>query len=175
MNSTKVRTAMVGGALVLFALRAMACCDSGDGCGEEVACAVPLIASEDKAVVHEEPTGAGTEATGKGSAIDTAALAALLRAKTALTLLDARSGKYDDGKRISGAKSLNAASTDEEVARTIPAKDALVVTYCAGPKCSASGQLAERLRKDGYKNVIEYPQGIAGWIEAGNAVEQATK
>ena len=49
----------------------------------------------------------------------------------------------------------------------------LVVTYCAGLKCPASHQLAERLEKLGYGNVIEYPEGIPGWIEAGHAVEQA--
>ena len=175
MNSKKVISATVGGAFVFFALQAMAGCGNEDGCGEKNACAVPLIASADKDVMHSEPAGAATEATGKGSVIDTAGLVALLRAKTALTLLDARSGKYDDGKRIPGARSLNAASTDEEISKTLPVKEALVVTYCAGTKCPASGQLAERLRKAGYKNVIEYPQGIAGWIEAGNAVEQATK
>jgi len=39
-----------------------------------------------------------------------------------LILLDARSGKYDDGTSIPGALSLNAESKPEEIARILPKK-----------------------------------------------------
>ena len=90
-----------------------------------------------------------------------------------VVILDARSGKYDDGRRIPGAKSLNAKSTPEEVAAVVGDKDAKIVTYCSGVKCPASSYLAKHLTKLGYKNVIEYPKGIAGWSEAGQKVEKA--
>lgn len=104
--------------------------------------------------------------------IGTEALATLLRAKTPAAVLDARSGKFDDGQRIPGARSLNAGSTEAEIAQVLPDKGALVVTYCAGLKCPASHQLAEKLVKLGYSNVVEYPEGIAGWLEAGNKVDK---
>jgi rhodanese-related sulfurtransferase len=104
--------------------------------------------------------------------ISVAGLSALLRAKAQVTVLDARAGKWDDGKRIPGAKSLNAGSTDEEIRTALPDKNALVVTYCSGVKCPASGMLAKRLHEAGYANVVELPEGIAGWTEAGNSVEE---
>lgn len=87
-------------------------------------------------------------------------------------LLDARSGKYDDGNRIPGAKSLNAKSSVEEVEALIPTKDAFVITYCSNLKCPASKALFDHLKKLGYTNVWEYPEGIDGWITAGGEVEK---
>jgi rhodanese-related sulfurtransferase len=104
--------------------------------------------------------------------VNTSALAALIKAKVPLVILDARAGKYDDGRRVPGAQSLNANSKDEEIAKAIPDKNALVVTYCAGLTCPASGMLAEKLTKLGYNNVIEYPEGIEGWAKAGNSITQ---
>jgi rhodanese-related sulfurtransferase len=92
-----------------------------------------------------------------------------------MVILDARSGKYDDGRRIPGAKVLNADADEAEVAKVLPEKGALVVTYCGGLTCPASNALAERLKKLGYANVIEYPQGIAGWTKDGNSVEGGGK
>jgi rhodanese-related sulfurtransferase len=66
---------------------------------------------------------------------------------------------------------LNAGSSEADIAKVLPDKNALVVTYCAGWKCPASGELAERLHKLGYVNVVEYPEGIPGWKDAGNPVE----
>jgi rhodanese-related sulfurtransferase len=61
------------------------------------------------------------------------------------------------------------------VAALLPDKQALVVTYCANLKCPASQMLAERLRTLGYSNVLEYHEGIKGWIDAGNAIEKAAR
>lgn len=105
--------------------------------------------------------------------VDTAGLKELLAKGDAVTVLDARSGKWDDGQRIAGAKSLNADTPDEEVAKALPDKDAKIVTYCAGVKCPASHALADKLTKLGYKNVTEYPEGIEGWVKAGNEVQKA--
>jgi len=104
--------------------------------------------------------------------ITTAALKTLLQADAAI-VLDARSGKWDDGKRVPGAKSLSPKATAEEAAKLIPSKEALVVTYCNSTKCPASSMLAKRLSELGYKNILEYPVGIAGWIEDGIEVEQS--
>ena len=111
----------------------------------------------------------------KEAVVNTGGLATLIQSKVPLKIFDARSGKYDDGQRIPGAQQLSADADEAVIAKAIPDKNALVVTYCAGLKCPASKALADRLKKLGYSNVIEYPQGIAGWLEAGKAVENEKK
>lgn len=109
----------------------------------------------------------------KAATLNTSALKTLLDSGVPLVVLDARSGKYDDGMRIPGAKSLNADSKPEEIAKVIPGKEALVVTYCSNLKCPASDKLYKHLKSLGYTNVIEYPEGIQGWKEAGLKVKPA--
>ena len=111
-------------------------------------------------------------AASKAAVINTEGLATLIQSKVQLKLFDARSGKYDDGQRIPGAQQLSPDADEAVITKAIPDKSALVVTYCAGLKCPASKALADRLKKLGYSNVIEYPQGIAGWLEAGKAVDK---
>lgn len=105
--------------------------------------------------------------------LNTLALKTLLDSGVPLTILDARSGKFDDGMRIPGAKSLNSESKPEEIAKIVPNKEALVVTYCSNLQCPASDMLYKHLKSLGYTNVIEYPEGIQGWKEAGNQVKPA--
>ncbi len=112
-----------------------------------------------------------TEAA-KEAVVNTEGLATLIQSKVPLKIFDARSGKYDDGQRLPGAQQLSADADESVITKAIPDKATLVVTYCAGVKCPASKALADRLKKLGYANVIEYPQGIAGWLEAGKAVEK---
>lgn len=50
------------------------------------------------------------------------------------------------------------------------AKDAEIVTYCAGPACSQSTEAAHRLAELGYTNVRTYPDGLEGWKAAGNKI-----
>ena len=109
----------------------------------------------------------------KEAVVNTEGLAAILQSKVPIKILDARSGKYDDGQRIPGAQQLSADADAAIIAKALPDKSTLIVTYCAGVKCPASKALADRLKKDGYSNVIEYPQGIAGWLEAGKTVEKS--
>ena len=118
--------------------------------------------------------GAASAAMEEG-VINTEALEALMRVKTPMTVLDARAGKYDDGNRLPGAKALAPDAAEAQVAAMLPDKQALVVTYCMNPKCPASHMLGERLRKLGYVNVLEYHEGIEGWMAAGNTVEKAAR
>ena len=104
--------------------------------------------------------------------INTEGLKVLIATGAKMTLLDARTGKYDDGMRIPNALSLDPAAPAEEAAKVIPSKDALVVTYCSNTKCMASWKLASHLKELGYLQVIEYPQGIEGWMKAGNEVKK---
>ena len=139
-----------------------AACKAKKAAGGEKACCGSEACKAKKAHAHADV-----------ATLDTKALKALVDAKVPATILDARGGKWDDGRRIPGAGSLTAAASDAEIAKAIPSKDGLVVTYCGGTKCPASAKLAGRLRELGYKNVVEYPQGIAGWAGAGLDVVKA--
>jgi len=96
----------------------------------------------------------------------------IVTAKSAI-ILDARTGKYDDGQRIPGAKALSPSSSKEEAAMLIPDKSSAIITYCANLKCPASAALAKHLKELGYTNIREYPEGIQGWLSDGNPVEKA--
>jgi len=136
------------------------CADkTGAACPTGVCAADPAKAQP--AVAVQEPT------------INTEALASLLRLKVPVTVLDARAGKFDDGRRIPGAKALSPTASDAEVAAALPDKKALVVTYCTNLKCPASHMLGEKLRKLGFENVLENHDGIEGWVAAGHAIEKA--
>ena len=90
-------------------------------------------------------------------------------------ILDARSGKYDDGKRIPGATQLSPESSKEDIEKLLPDKKAAVVTYCSNLKCPASAALAKKLKSLGYADIKEYPEGIQGWQAGGNPVEEPAK
>ena len=112
----------------------------------------------------------GASSPDKIGSVTSGELVEIVNSKTAV-ILDARSGKYDDGKRIPGAKALNEQSSPEDIAKIVPDKNTPVITYCGGPSCPASARLAEVLQKLGYTNIREYHDGIPGWIKAGNKVE----
>ena len=107
--------------------------------------------------------------------INTSALKALVNSGVPLTLVDARTGKYDDGRRIGKAITLSPEAKDDAIASALPSKDALIVTYCVNTKCPASVILAKKLTGMGYTRVLEYPQGIEGWVAEGNPVTQPAK
>jgi rhodanese-related sulfurtransferase len=143
-------------------------CSEGAKSGGDKACPEGACASVlEKADVAKAPVNTEAHPT-----LEVSALATLLKAGTPLVLLDARAGKWDDGRRIPGAKSLNAESPEKDVAAVIPAKDSLVITYCTNLKCQASPKLAKHLRELGYSNVIELPVGIDGWEAAGQKVDK---
>jgi len=106
-----------------------------------------------------------------GPYINHTVLENLMESNLPMVLLDARTGKWDDKSRIPGAQSLNDKSTKDEVEKIIKSKDTLVITYCSNLKCGASNKLYIHLKKLGYKNVLEYPFGMQGWLEAGNDIE----
>ncbi|OGV69776.1 MAG: hypothetical protein A2283_14565 [Lentisphaerae bacterium RIFOXYA12_FULL_48_11] len=107
--------------------------------------------------------------------INTTALKTLIDSGVQLTLIDARTGKYDDGRRISNALNLGPDAKTEEIESALRSKDAIIVTYCVNLKCPASKLLTARLTSLGYKHILKYPQGIEGWVSKGNPVTQGSK
>lgn len=149
---------------------------AGSGCSAKGACAVSTQKSccgtcQTKGACTAK-AGAAKHAHGEYATVTTEALKALITSKANVVVLDARSGKWDDGQRIPGAKSLAAGAEASEVAKHIPTKDSLVVTYCSNTKCPASAKLAKHLHQLGYTNILKYPVGLEGWIGSGNDVEK---
>ena len=105
-----------------------------------------------------------------GKKLTTNDLQDLLEAKANIVLVDARTPKWDDGKRIASAKNLTPQSSKEAIESTLGSKDSYIVTYCGSVQCPLSHKMADRLKELGYANTLVYPEGIAGWITAGNAV-----
>jgi rhodanese-related sulfurtransferase len=66
-------------------------------------------------------------------------------------------------------------AAEAKLKETLPAdKDALIVAYCGGPKCSAYRQAANAAQKLGYKNVKHLSAGISGWKEAGEKTQKGS-
>jgi len=53
----------------------------------------------------------------------------------------------------------------------IPDRETTIVVYCANRTCRRSDLAVERLVELGYRNVPDYHEGKADWIEAGFPVE----
>lgn len=102
--------------------------------------------------------------------IDTNTLKTILQSGVAFTLLDARAPKWDDGQRIPGAQSLTNEDPVQNFQTIIPKKHSLIIVYCSHLQCGASDRLIKRLKELGYSNILKYPEGIAEWINKGNAI-----
>jgi rhodanese-related sulfurtransferase len=89
-------------------------------------------------------------------------------------IIDARSPRAYAAGHIPGALSLPGReyySRGEEVLEGV-AKDARIITYCAGGTCQTSIQLAEKLRKQGgYTNVKAFYGGWREWRKARLVIE----
>lgn len=87
--------------------------------------------------------------------------------KKTMIVLDARSKPYFDGTLLPDAKWLTAEASEKEIEAAIPSKESLVVVYCWGVDCPASGWLYDKLTSMGYTNVYEYHEGLEDWMEKG--------
>jgi rhodanese-related sulfurtransferase len=74
-------------------------------------------------------------------------------------LVDVLPGEHYEKEHIKGAISIPLDEIEEK-ADTLLDRDELIVTYCAGFKCSASTGAAEKLVSMGYKNVRDYKGGL---------------
>ena len=91
-----------------------------------------------------------------------------------VALLDANGTETWEKGHIPGA--INFETTEEKLASVLPKdKNALIVAYCGNPKCTAYQAAAKAAKKLGYTNIKHLTAGIAGWKEAGEKTEPATK
>jgi rhodanese-related sulfurtransferase len=90
--------------------------------------------------------------------------------KQPMTVIDARSEKYFDGKLLPNAIWLAVDTDQKKIEAVLQDKDGLIVVYCSGVQCPASGWLYDKLTKMGYTNLYEYHEGIKEWTTKGYAV-----
>ena len=93
-------------------------------------------------------------------------LQAAIRAGT-VTVVDALGGDYYAKQHLPGAVALAPGDVDALATAVLPDRGAAIVTYCTGPSCPNSGQVADRLTALGYAHVRKYREGIEDWVGAG--------
>src|SRR5258705_7161110 len=83
-----------------------------------------------------------------------------------VTLLDANGTESWEKGHIPGA--VNFYANQDKLASALPTdKGALVVAYCANPRCKAYQAAAKAAEKLGYTNIRHLSAGIDGWKDAG--------
>lgn len=92
---------------------------------------------------------------------------------SAVTVVDALGGDYYAKQHLPGAVALTPGDVGALAAAVLPDRDAAIVTYCTGPSCPNSGQVADRLTALGYANVRKYREGIEDWTAAGLPTESS--
>ena len=90
-----------------------------------------------------------------------------------VTVVDALGGDYYAKQHLPGAVALAPGDVDALASAVLPDKNAAIVTYCTGPSCPNSGQVATRLTALGYTNVRKYAEGIEDWTAAALPTEPA--
>jgi rhodanese-related sulfurtransferase len=100
------------------------------------------------------------------------ALRAAIGAGT-VTVVDALGGDYYAKQHLPGAVALAPGEVDALASAVLPDLNADIVTYCTGPSCPNSGQVADRLTALGYAHVRKYREGIEDWVAAGLPTESA--
>ena len=90
-----------------------------------------------------------------------------------VTVVDALGGDYYAKRHLPGAVALTPGQVDAMASSVLPDRDAAIVTYCTGPSCPNSGQVADRLIALGYANVRKYREGIEDWVGAGLPTESS--
>lgn len=92
------------------------------------------------------------------------------------TFLDARTAPEYQREHIYGAISLPIRALvlgDIELDKVLPAKEALLITYCDGGECDIGLELAKELSKHGYNNIFVLGEGYPGWENAGYPMEKS--
>jgi len=97
-----------------------------------------------------------------------------LHAKTAaappsrwkFTLIDARTRVEYEENHIAGAMSCPATQASALLPKLVKDKARQLIFYCNGPKCTKSQKAARAAIAIGYRNVVEYNEGLPAWGKA---------
>ncbi len=104
--------------------------------------------------------------------IDLSAAKALFDRHSAC-FVDARSEYAYYNSHIKGAWSLSESRFAEQFPEFRNKKpiETLIVVYCIGPGCSKARHVADKLKKNGYRNVRVFSGGLIEWSHAGFPIE----
>lgn len=86
-------------------------------------------------------------------------------------LIDTLPASYYNKQHLPEAINLVLDDVETAAAKVLPDKNARLVTYCTGPTCQNSSQVAAKLTQLGYTNVSKYTAGIEDWTAAGLPTE----
>jgi len=86
-------------------------------------------------------------------------------------LIDVLSKESFEAKHIKGSINIPTSELGQRV-NELPDKDKEIIVYCASKTCPASPAAARHLEDLGYTNVVDFEDGLAGWIEAGFSLEE---
>ena len=111
-----------------------------------------------------------SEATRPPRLISREALLGLMQRKAVL-LIDSRSQSEYQAGHLPGALSLPLEELGhrQETLQQLP-PDRWLITYCEGPPCDLSHQLAQVLVQSGYRSVAIYDAGVNDWLAGGGAL-----
>jgi rhodanese-related sulfurtransferase len=68
---------------------------------------------------------------------------------------------------IPGSINIPLNEIEKRAKKELPDKNQEIIVHCSSETCQASPAAAEKLKNMGYKNVVEFSGGIAGWQDAG--------
>ena len=145
---------------------------SGKPFRKKLIASVLLLASVSPAVSQLHPVASAALAREESAELNLCAAKALFDAHSAC-FVDARSEYAYHILHIKGAHSLSDSRFDEQFAdfRQKKAVETLIVVYCAEPSCGKARHVAEKLKKNGYRNVRVYSGGLVEWSHAGFPME----
>jgi rhodanese-related sulfurtransferase len=88
--------------------------------------------------------------------------------------VDARSEYSYYNSHIKGAISLSDSRFDDQFPdfRQKITTETLIVVYCVGPGCPKARHVAEKLKKNSYRNVKVFSGGLVEWSHAGFPMER---
>lgn len=82
-------------------------------------------------------------------------------------LIDARPPAEDTGRSIPEAFPMQLPLATETLQAVLPDRNGMVVVFGNDEKTMAVADVAAELRRRGYTNVLEFKEGLKGWIEKG--------
>jgi rhodanese-related sulfurtransferase len=88
-----------------------------------------------------------------------------------LTLVDARTQVEFSEAHIPGAVLIPANAVGAQLPKTVADKGRTVVFYCNGPNCTKTVKAAKAALAAGYRDVLEYKDGLPGWGKAGFKID----
>jgi rhodanese-related sulfurtransferase len=82
------------------------------------------------------------------------------------TVIDARTRVEFEESHIAGAINCPASQTQAQLPKLVKDRSRELIFYCNGPKCTKSQKSAHLALSLGYRNVLEYNEGLPAWSKA---------